>query len=209
MVCIVLHEKLLVCGRVIHFSSLPGVVSRYKICKSLWLVFKLFIEVSLLAKMICVATINDKNISHLPTVIRTFGHSFHSCFSINRKSTVLFCSYTHFNIGIQKSHILVTRPHALFGTGILLTYLNPAEQLLANDEIITAQIKTQCCLPMRGCNCFVLLLQRMHMCGWYIHLEPLLELVRTHKEIFMFTVSCTSWFNYIQKTHQVYKPFTL
>jgi hypothetical protein len=125
MVCIVLHEKLLVCRRENHFSFLPGVISRYKICKSLCLVAKLFIEVSLLAKMICIAAINDKNISLLPTVIRTSGHSFHNCFSIN--STIL--KLYHFRTGIQKPHTPVTRPHALFGTGILLTYFNPSRTI--------------------------------------------------------------------------------
>jgi hypothetical protein len=126
MVCIVLHEKLLVCRRVSRFSFLPGVVSRYKICKSLCLVAKFFVEVSLLAKMISITAINDKNISPLPFVIRTSGHSFHNCFSINRESTALFCSYIHFHIGIQKSHTLVTRPRVLYGTGNLLTCFNPS-----------------------------------------------------------------------------------
>jgi hypothetical protein len=60
MVRIVLHEKLLVCRRENHLSFVPGIVSRYKICKPLRLVTKLFIEASLLAKMICIAAINDK-----------------------------------------------------------------------------------------------------------------------------------------------------
>jgi hypothetical protein len=129
MVSILLHEKLLVCRRENHFSSLPGVVSRYKICKSLWLVSKLFIEVTLLAKMICIAAINDKNVSLLPVVIKTSGHSFQNCFSINRKSTALLFSYTHLHIGIQKWHIPVTRPYDSFGTGLLLPHFNPSRKI--------------------------------------------------------------------------------
>jgi hypothetical protein len=59
MVAIILHEKLLVCRREIYLSLAPRLISRYKISKPFTAITKLFIEVSLLPKMISVAAINE------------------------------------------------------------------------------------------------------------------------------------------------------
>jgi hypothetical protein len=100
MVPVVLHEKLLVCRRKNPSSFAPGIVSRYKISKPLCLVAKLFIEVSLLTKMICIAAINDGSASILTVVIRLSGGSFQNWFCISRKLAALLCSYTHSHTGI-------------------------------------------------------------------------------------------------------------
>jgi hypothetical protein len=62
MVAIILHEKLLVCGRKMYLSFVPGIISGYKICKPLGTITKFFIEVSLLAKMVSFAAINESNV---------------------------------------------------------------------------------------------------------------------------------------------------
>jgi hypothetical protein len=69
MVGIILHEKLLVCRREMYLSFAPGFISGYKICKPLGVVAELFIEISLLTKMIRVAAINERNVSVVLTVI--------------------------------------------------------------------------------------------------------------------------------------------
>jgi hypothetical protein len=72
MITIVLHEEFLVSRRKVYLGFAPGIISGYKICKSLGLVTKFLIEVTLLAEMIRLTATDKTNVPILLAIIKIY-----------------------------------------------------------------------------------------------------------------------------------------